>query len=303
MTPYTDHPDYKAMLAGILATPDDDLPRLVLADWLDELQQDDATARAEFIRLGVQIESWGCTFKQTPEQPGWNHLCGTDEKGYWLCQPLRSRERALLAEHAATWLMPSPTPFPPLVRGSGQHGWSLKEVTRLGERYLPVVFRRGFPTDVRCTLADWIGGECGCGGTGEWVDYTVVLYHGCTRCRGTQRLTGIGPAVVAAHPVESVRVTDREPRSHTAGRWWYRFGSGADDLPDTLIPHLSSSDLCGGWSGYQIGQYTNAVWFPTREAALSALSTVLIAWAKIELFNLLAFQAKDFTPIMASSLD
>jgi uncharacterized protein (TIGR02996 family) len=41
----TDHPQYRALLASVLAAPDDDLPRLVLADWLEENGQPE---RAEF---------------------------------------------------------------------------------------------------------------------------------------------------------------------------------------------------------------------------------------------------------------
>ena len=41
-----------ALLAAIAATPDDDLPRLVYADWLDE---NGRPLRAEFIRLQIEI--------------------------------------------------------------------------------------------------------------------------------------------------------------------------------------------------------------------------------------------------------
>jgi uncharacterized protein (TIGR02996 family) len=43
-------PGYEPFLAAVCAAPADDLPRLLLADWLDE--QGDA-ARAEIIRLQV----------------------------------------------------------------------------------------------------------------------------------------------------------------------------------------------------------------------------------------------------------
>lgn len=46
-----------ALLKAILANPDDDLVRLVYADWLDEHGTTDAeAARAEFIRLGCPME-------------------------------------------------------------------------------------------------------------------------------------------------------------------------------------------------------------------------------------------------------
>src|SRR5262245_2431631 len=70
-----------AFLDAILDNPEDDAPRLIYADWLDE--QGDS-ARAEFIRLQ-------CALARSPSndrrRPGW-----------------REREEALLAEHGSVWL-------------------------------------------------------------------------------------------------------------------------------------------------------------------------------------------------------
>jgi uncharacterized protein (TIGR02996 family) len=51
-TPVALHPELEALLAGVAAKPDDDLPRLVTADWFEEHGQPE---RAEFIRLQVDI--------------------------------------------------------------------------------------------------------------------------------------------------------------------------------------------------------------------------------------------------------
>ncbi len=45
--------DRDALLAGILADPDADLPRLVFADWLEETGHPANCARAEYIRLAI----------------------------------------------------------------------------------------------------------------------------------------------------------------------------------------------------------------------------------------------------------
>ncbi len=45
MSDYTTHPEYIALLAAVRANPADDLPREVLADWLEEHGE---TKRAEF---------------------------------------------------------------------------------------------------------------------------------------------------------------------------------------------------------------------------------------------------------------
>ncbi|OWK42282.1 TIGR02996 domain-containing protein [Fimbriiglobus ruber] len=44
--------DERALLTAVAAAPDDDLPRLVYADWLEEHER---TVRAEFIRLQCEI--------------------------------------------------------------------------------------------------------------------------------------------------------------------------------------------------------------------------------------------------------
>jgi uncharacterized protein (TIGR02996 family) len=51
-------PECIALLRSIAAAPDDDTPRLVFADWLDENSTDDADiARAEFIRLSCKMKT------------------------------------------------------------------------------------------------------------------------------------------------------------------------------------------------------------------------------------------------------
>ncbi len=52
MTSYTDHPDYRSLLASVIANPADDLPRLVLADWIEEHGDTD---RAVYIRCEVAV--------------------------------------------------------------------------------------------------------------------------------------------------------------------------------------------------------------------------------------------------------
>jgi uncharacterized protein (TIGR02996 family) len=73
----------EAFLQAIIETPDDDTPRLVYADWLEE--HGDAE-RAEFIRVQVQL---ACLPEEDPRRPA-----------------LKLRERALLSRHEATWAGP-----------------------------------------------------------------------------------------------------------------------------------------------------------------------------------------------------
>jgi uncharacterized protein (TIGR02996 family) len=70
-----------ALLRAIADRPDDDLPRLVYADWLDEHGQPD---RAEFIRVQCRLALF------PTEHHDWTGL--------------NDRERALLSAHAGSWL-------------------------------------------------------------------------------------------------------------------------------------------------------------------------------------------------------
>ena len=76
-------PESPAFLAAIAANPDDDLPRLVYADWLDENGDPD---RAEFIRIQIELAK----------------LPGHDFRRVDLLE----RERELLVTHRSEWRLP-----------------------------------------------------------------------------------------------------------------------------------------------------------------------------------------------------
>jgi uncharacterized protein (TIGR02996 family) len=81
--------DEQALLAAVIASPDDDLPRLVYADWLDDHGQPE---RAEFIR--VQVER--------------SKLSATDS----LFAELRARETKLLKKYKKLWAADLRVAFP-----------------------------------------------------------------------------------------------------------------------------------------------------------------------------------------------
>src|SRR5262245_63775193 len=76
-------PEVRAFLEDIREHPDDDTPRLVLADWLEDQPDEADRARGEFIHLQYLLNQPGVA------RPEW-----------------RSRMRELLAEHAIDWLGP-----------------------------------------------------------------------------------------------------------------------------------------------------------------------------------------------------
>jgi uncharacterized protein (TIGR02996 family) len=73
-----------AFLADIIESPDDDTPRLVYADWLDDHDQPD---RAEFIRVQVELARLPDDLRSAARR-----------------QELQARERALLQDHMEEWL-------------------------------------------------------------------------------------------------------------------------------------------------------------------------------------------------------
>src|SRR5260221_631255 len=75
--------DDATFLAAILAAPDDDGPRLVYADWLEEHGD---TERSEFIRVQIELA-------HTPVEEGRAGI-------------LRRREAELLRQHRDDWLKP-----------------------------------------------------------------------------------------------------------------------------------------------------------------------------------------------------
>src|ERR1700735_2152995 len=80
-----------ALLAEILATPDDDAPRLVFADWLEEHGDID---RATFIRLQI---------RQAPLDGSWQLVPVYAERN-----ELERQVKELLSRHEEEWLASVP---------------------------------------------------------------------------------------------------------------------------------------------------------------------------------------------------
>ena len=117
--------DHDALLAAVLANPDDDLPRLVLADWLEETGQPVSIARAHFIRAQIEAE---------------NHSLGTPER-----DRLDALANHLYFMCSHEWADELP-------------GWFAQDRNRIDDDRLPQPkpygYRRGFVADVQLSLAD-----------------------------------------------------------------------------------------------------------------------------------------------------
>lgn len=103
MSDYTTHPEYLALLQAVLHNPADDLPRLVMADWLEENGE---TERANFIRW--QCESFrnrACAADGVDNFTRTNSFLYMWRKGC-RCRPCTIRRRTdeiLYSEHFCRW--------------------------------------------------------------------------------------------------------------------------------------------------------------------------------------------------------
>lgn len=121
------NPTYQGLLDAILAEPDEDVHRLVAADWLDDHGQPE---RAEFIRVQVKLDN--CPICIPTEAMIHEWTCGH--------RPLRRRERELWDKHCRRWLGIPETYHP------------LEFLAASLDQY-----QCGFVESVRCTGERWWG--------------------------------------------------------------------------------------------------------------------------------------------------
>lgn len=235
--------DLDALYAAVLDRPDDDTPRLVCADALDDLMTPEAMARAEFIRVQ-------CELARLPDEPfvrvaeavlaerlpRMSRLERNESRDILLpqCFPeararvadrdakrkeLRRRERDLFQSSGpAGWWANVPGNW----RSTGD---DMEIHATEGWRF---VVRRGFVDEVRLPLAALVGGVCdNCGGTGLVDGDRYEQSEPCPDCGGeygpsdednprgvcpgTGRTPGIAADLFRSHPVTAVRISDVEP--------------------------------------------------------------------------------------------
>jgi uncharacterized protein (TIGR02996 family) len=175
--------NFANLMKAVVASPADDLPRLVLADWFDENGEPE---RAEFIRVQIEL-----------------HRFRGDKRDYR--QPLDRRERAL-------WKLLPRTPFECRVPGIGRLPVWIKTdgVIRPG-----TVVRRGFVAEFCGDIRWWHMSPCRrCRGRGVRADGGV-----CKLCHGCRGKLGIGRQMVAEHPIERVWITGFTPVESVPDRW------------------------------------------------------------------------------------
>ncbi len=227
-TTITTDPQAAVLLRAVLETPEDDFPRLMLAEWLDER----GDPRGEFIRVQCELASDGC------ECPG-----GDTGMICWRCR----RERELLTNHWREWLT-----FPVV----GESDWLpafASDIGKLGSASPVAYFARGFVEAITLSAAAFLGGgECpwtNCQDPYVMAGRTSTQgYRPCPDCNDTLRTAGHAATLFAAAPITAVRLSDREP-GHVerepgfAGWTWFvgdaiSEGGSRNHIPNRLWHHL-----------------------------------------------------------------
>lgn len=178
--------DLDRLLAAIIANPDDNAVRLVYADKIQDLDTEEARARADFIRVQVELAN----FRKTRVDRGFLIVDDVSEDA------LRERERELFlhsfpkSRHLfgdcnITYCLPN-------------SAFARREATT--DEPIAIV-SRGFIAEVHGPLAALVGGET-----------TRSVYergeYGPNRYQETIRTPAVLPAIAQAWPVERVEVTD-----------------------------------------------------------------------------------------------
>lgn len=147
-------PEYRAFLVSVIAAPDDDAPRLALADWMEE--QGDA-AKAEFIRVQIEQSKYASTTCTHGGGTKWSPCC-------WI-EKLRRRERDLIKSHFWEWTESLPEELttkqcPICVDYPADWETNVVECRRCESTGVigdgdKLTFRRGFIEAVTCDWPTW----------------------------------------------------------------------------------------------------------------------------------------------------
>jgi len=130
--------DDEALLAAVLARPDEDLPRLAYADWLEEHDQSE---RAEFIRVQIELArnhlTSGCEVCRERYPTTWKH---------WDKQAPCPGRAELLRRSRELWSYDD----------LGRAGFDFDFWTSVGMIPHQGDYTRGFVSLVRCSAVDWL---------------------------------------------------------------------------------------------------------------------------------------------------
>jgi uncharacterized protein (TIGR02996 family) len=282
--------DYAALLARICATPADDAPRLVAADWLQE--RDEACQecegvgrinygladgncgkcdgfgsngfadRAELIRVQVELAQAHKKVSEIKTESGREYV----HPGW---RELNNRSRELLSTHGERWAADE------LLRPCGFGDWTTG--SWFNQPPIKGHWSRGFIGKIECDTATLLGGPC---------PQCVMPYaspnetdrSGCPLCSGTGHTPGIAAAVGRAVPVTEVVLSDRGPYTLTGlnGPYWHWYH--AEQVSER--PHPQSNVPAEIFTLIDLPQEYHYKYVDSAAAARAALATAAAEYCR-----------------------
>jgi uncharacterized protein (TIGR02996 family) len=244
----------RGLLNAVIESPDDDNVRIVCAGWLEDHGQEE---RAKFICAQIELA------KIDAQRPRAVPMTA-DNEAFW------QRRQHLKAEQKRLWGL--------LDLGIG-HGVQCVlnrtyRETSLSPNQVYAVYERGFVSELRCTLAEFMGGDCErCRVRRGREGYLVHkrAYDDCPQCNGTGRVPGLAETIFRDHPVMTVMLTDVEPQESGFG-WWFGFENGVRNELRHCLPNEIME--------YNLQERGGSKYFPTREAAIAAKSRACVDFAR-----------------------
>lgn len=227
-------PEESSFLRTICDHPDDDLPRLVYCDWLDENGQSE---RAEFIRIQIELSESSkyvneyadcpvCDGTGYTDLPPCCRVCswclGIGKKEYQQFNDhlkLLNRQLKLWQLHGPAWFGGLTTRAEVVICDSAGEPDLITTVTTSRQRpdvgrpvaISMLVVRRGFVDEYYGPADVWWGVTCvRCRGIGHGRDMDGAPAD-CQLCRGRGYRDGLGPDVAAVQPVRKLTWADRWP--------------------------------------------------------------------------------------------
>jgi uncharacterized protein (TIGR02996 family) len=253
---------YNALLGAIIDSPDDDLPRLVMADFFEE---SGFPERGEFIRIQCDENLLKWKRDQDATDCSWGGTC--DCIGHRLYR----REYAMWMEFGREW-------FGDMVLCLDFDGFG-----DMSPQAVALLVDRGFPHTARGPLDWWVGGTCvGCQGNGF---QTVGRFDGsvgpdsgpCHWCGGTGRTPANGPELVRKWPLTAVVATCRAPHQHNVDGIFSWFPT---ERASGKNPQMVPDDVWALIAGGEYNRDLHGVSFRDRKSADKALSDALLKWAR-----------------------
>ncbi len=243
--------DNQAFLESIRSKPDDDLPRLVFADWLDENGEHEW---GEFIRVQVEIArifpGTACVQcgRKSWERPNVKYCGDGSNKDYSHRYETSEEMKSLRKRAEELWIPPTSRSVSKSAHTVGLATVILDGQPNPGSAYRSWgIARRGFIEEIRCPMATW-------------------MKH--------------GPKIVRL-PTAAVRkvvVTDRSCNDNADGGYLWFDDTGASGLhPASDIPEVIFSKMECGTAGSNGRQDWRM--FDSPGLANAAISEACLSWA------------------------